>query len=239
MRTLCYAAALCIPLWLLSVAECDAQPASDEKAAYIDKDFEKELKLAQEGDAKAESYLSAMYRQGRGVAKDPGKALFYLRLAATLGDPGAQFGLGSIYERGDGVPQDNGQAAVWYKKAAQQGDYLARVYLGDFYAEGKGVERDYVQALLVLAPAAEGEGGALARQKFGAICLANDCGAEMNEKAYEYFLINASRTRSNDQKEAASALVRLSRKMSPDQIDHAEARARRWAEDYPLPPPLL
>src|SRR5262245_6551739 len=69
------------------------------------------LKLAQQGDVRAQTALGLMYDRGDGVAKDPAAAHRWWSFAAAANDPGAQYNLGLAYARGDGVAQDFAQAA--------------------------------------------------------------------------------------------------------------------------------
>lgn len=78
--------------------------------------------LAQQGLARAQSNLGAAFLEGRGVARDVGKAADWLRRAAEQGDAGGQRNLAHCYFEGWGVAQDLVQAAQWYEKAATQND---------------------------------------------------------------------------------------------------------------------
>ena len=100
------------------------------------------LKLAQQGDVRAQTTLGLMYARGYGVAKDPVAAHRWWSFAAAANDPGAQFNLGLSYATGDGVAQDFERAAQWYDKAAQRTHVQAQYNLGMLYFEGKGVARD-------------------------------------------------------------------------------------------------
>ena len=100
------------------------------------------LKLAQQGDVRAQTTLGLMYARGYGVAKDPAAAHRWWSFAAAANDPGAQFNLGLSYATGDGVAQDFERAAQWYDKAAQRTHVQAQYNLGMLYFEGKGVARD-------------------------------------------------------------------------------------------------
>ena len=65
--------------------------------------------------------LAAMYRSGRGIAKDHEKAAYWYRKAAEQGHAKAQYNLGGMFENGWGVTEDSGEALAWYRKAAAQG----------------------------------------------------------------------------------------------------------------------
>jgi TPR repeat protein len=104
------------------------------------------LKLAQQGDVRAQTTLGLMYARGYGVEKDPAAAHRWWSFAAAANDPGAQFNLGLSYASGDGVTQDFARAAQWYDKAAQRTHVQAQFNLGMLYFEGKGVVKDPLRA---------------------------------------------------------------------------------------------
>jgi len=104
------------------------------------------LKLAQQGDVRAQTTIGLMYSRGYGVKKDPQAAHRWWSFAAAGNDPGAQYNLGLAYARGDGVAQDYAQAALWYEKAAQRTHVQAQFNLGLLYYQGKGVAQDPVRA---------------------------------------------------------------------------------------------
>jgi TPR repeat protein len=100
------------------------------------------LKLAQQGDVRAQTTLGLMYIRGYGVQKDPASAYRWWSFAAAANDPGAQYNLGTLLRRGEGVQQDFAQAAKWFRQAAQRGHVQAQHDLGMLYHEGQGVEKD-------------------------------------------------------------------------------------------------
>lgn len=104
------------------------------------------LKLAQQGDVRAQTTIGLMYSRGYGVKKDPQVAHRWWSFAAAANDPGAQYNLGLAYANGDGVAQDYSQAAQWYSQAAQRTHVQAQFNLGMLYHEGKGVAHDPVRA---------------------------------------------------------------------------------------------
>ena len=95
--------------------------------------FTEAMRLAEQGDAKAQLDLSEMYYSGEGVAQDHVEAVKWARKAADQGAVEALMMLGYIYESGEGeVTQDYAEAMKWYRKAAEQGsvdaeDALERV----------------------------------------------------------------------------------------------------------------
>ncbi len=81
---------------------------------------------AEKGDALAQLTLGNIYKNGRGVAKDVSKAVYWYRKAAIQGDPDAKFNLGIMYISGHSATPDRIQAVNWLKDAAEQGHKQAR-----------------------------------------------------------------------------------------------------------------
>jgi TPR repeat protein len=69
----------------------------------------------------AQSNLATLYLAGRGVKRDPEKALEWSLKAAEKGNIVSQARLGAMYLAGDGVQQDSLKAEYWLAKAADQG----------------------------------------------------------------------------------------------------------------------
>jgi TPR repeat protein len=77
--------------------------------------------LADQGNARAQYNLGAMYTKGLGVPQDYAEALKWYRQAANQGDAAAQAALGAGYATGQGLPQDYVQAHKWFNLAASTG----------------------------------------------------------------------------------------------------------------------
>lgn len=103
-------------------------------------------RLAQSGDAGAQTSLGLMYARGYGVSKNLAEAQRWWSFAAAQNDPGAQFNLGLGYVRGEGVATDPALAARWFREAAQRGHVQAQYNLGLLLYEGKGIERNPQEA---------------------------------------------------------------------------------------------
>jgi TPR repeat protein len=103
--------------------------------------------LAEQGNAKAQYNLGAMYENGDGVPQDYAEAVRWYRKAAEQSDARAQFNLGVMYLEGRGVRQDHTEAMKWYRKAAEQGEADAQNNLGVIYDNGRGVPQDYAEAV--------------------------------------------------------------------------------------------
>jgi TPR repeat protein len=103
-------------------------------------------RLAQSGDAGAQTSLGLMYAQGYGVSKNLAEARRWWSFAAAQNDPGAQFNLGLSYVRGEGAAADPALAARWFREAAQRGHVQAQYNLGLLLHEGKGITRNPQEA---------------------------------------------------------------------------------------------
>jgi Sel1 repeat len=102
---------------------------------------------AEQGDAKSQFALGAMYYYGMGVREDYAEAARWYLKSAEQGDVNAQYSMASIYHYGKGLPQDDLEAARWCRKAAEQGDAEAQYALGLIYHRGQGLPQDYAEAL--------------------------------------------------------------------------------------------
>ncbi|MFZ0913288.1 MAG: tetratricopeptide repeat protein [Candidatus Korobacteraceae bacterium] len=74
-------------------------------------------KAAEQGDAKAQMVLGALYSGGQGVPQDKAQAVLWTRKAAEQGNAQAQLTLGTAYGAGLGVPQNFAEAYFWFEVA--------------------------------------------------------------------------------------------------------------------------
>ena len=81
------------------------------------------MKKARKAAAAGSSYglyaLACCYEAGRGVAKDPVRALSYYKMAAQKNNRYALLMLGRCYEKGIGTDPDLFEARRWYARAAE------------------------------------------------------------------------------------------------------------------------
>lgn len=82
--------------------------------------------LAEQGDAKSQLALGAMYYYGKGVPKDYVEAAHWYLKSAEQGNVNAQYSVASMYYDGKGLRQDNSEGARWCRRAAEQGDAPAQ-----------------------------------------------------------------------------------------------------------------
>lgn len=114
-------------------------------------------KAAELGDPQAELVLGMLYWTGRGVPRDPVRAVYWWRKLAEGGDPVAMRNLGLAYSRGVGVERNLGEALNWLRRAAEGGDPEAQAAVGKACYEGRVVPKNLAEALawLTLATAAD------------------------------------------------------------------------------------
>ena len=110
---------------------------------------------AHDGDPRAQNHLGTLFEDGRIVARDFGRAVFWYRMAAEQGHAQGQLNLGRMYRGGLGIERDERRAAYWYRAAAGQGVAAAQFFLGVMHEAGRGVERDPVKAWMWFSLAME------------------------------------------------------------------------------------
>ena len=132
------------------LANADFEYAVDEYYKENHKTAFQEFQiLAEQGNGKAQKYLSMMYSNAEGVDEDQDladiweeKSLSGLKLLANQGDAEAQFWYAESMT-------DDDKAKVWYKKsfdgflsAANQGDPYSQSWLSYFYMDSIGISED-------------------------------------------------------------------------------------------------
>ena len=98
--------------------------------------------LAKAGHADAQYYTGILFALGRGVARDPGQAEYWLPKAAQQGHTDAQYSLGALRLQ----HSDVSRAIGYFRSAAAKGHRSAEYNLGVIYAKGHDVERDLEEA---------------------------------------------------------------------------------------------
>ena len=159
---------------LVVVGAACGGPFDDGVAAYKRGDYAIALqsyrKAADQGDARAQNNLGAMYENGQGVPQSYTEAIRWYRLAADQGDATAQNNLGSMYSYGRGVPQNYAEAMKWFRLAADQGDAKAQHNLGVMNESGQGVPQSYTEAMRWYRLAAD-QGYANAQNNLGSMYI--------------------------------------------------------------------
>jgi len=165
--------------------------------------FSNAMKLAQQGDSKAQFIVGKYYEVGEPDMWSLVKALFsdspipvivdqnstlaieWYTKSADQGNSDAQRNLATMYYNGKGVAQDYKKAFDLFYKAAQKGDACAQYWLGLCYQQGKGIAQDNKLAVEWYTQSADQENSDAQR------CLAmmyyNGEGEQNYEKAFELF----------------------------------------------------
>jgi TPR repeat protein len=84
------------------------------------------LPLAEQGDARAQTYIGVMYLRGQGVPQNFAVAAYWLHLASAAGIPTAQYFFGLMYDKGQGMPQDFVLAQAWLNLAVAHAEPRVR-----------------------------------------------------------------------------------------------------------------
>jgi TPR repeat protein len=78
------------------------------------------VRLAEAGDARAQTSLGFMLETGRGLPQNYIDAVYWYGRAAEQGDPDAQYLLGNCFSLGLGTPIDLVQAHKWFNLSASR-----------------------------------------------------------------------------------------------------------------------
>ena len=126
-------------------------PAQDLKQAFLL--FEEAAKA---GVPEAMTAVARGLDQGRGVDKNPEKAMFYWQMAAEAGDPPALGKMGEAELEGHLRPANEEVALAWLEKAAAAKDPLGLWLLSRFYDAGRaGLTANAEKALSLCSEAAQ------------------------------------------------------------------------------------
>lgn len=181
-------------------------------------------RAAARDNSSAQFNLAKVYSEGNDeVPQDYAKAAEWYRKAALQGNLQAQYELAQLYREGRGVPRSYVEAVMWYSQAAEQGDLLAQHSLGTAYRLGAGVPRDYGEAVRWYRKAAEqGETGS--QRDLGLHYLRGEGVLQDYIQARLWLGLAAAK----GDTQAAKALSRLEKKMTPNQI----AETDRLEQEY-------
>lgn len=205
-------------------------------------------KLAERGDADAQTAVARMYAQGQGVKLDPAEAAKWFRRASdqrnalsaydrgdylsalgfyrSLADQGqlmAEYMVGLMYANNQGVPQNYGEAMKWLRKAADQGEAKAQFNIGVLYFKGLGTQQSFAEASKWYRRAAD-QGEPAALYNLGSMYAKGESVTKDPVTAYMLYSLAAVR----GIKVAEEAKEQLAKSMSPLQISEAETQARGW-----------
>jgi hypothetical protein len=117
-----------------------------KKTEYDKLPLPKLLAKANANDLTAQFELASRFNYGRGMPKNTGEALLWLRRAGNGGQEDAARLLAVKLYNGHDVLPDFGEAMKWAYLLADKGDIPAQLMLASMYANGEGTQRDLVQA---------------------------------------------------------------------------------------------
>ncbi|UQB42889.1 SEL1-like repeat protein [Thiomicrospira microaerophila] len=207
-----------------------------ESGNGVDQDYQKAIywyeQAAKKGHVNAQFKLALLYYNGQGVAQDFKQAFRWYEQAAKQGDAGAQNNLASLYDNGQGIAQDYKQATYWYEQAAKQGYAKAQFNLAQFYYDDRGVQ-DYKLALYWYEQAAK-QGYSNAQFNLGA-AYANGLGVLQDFIQAHKWMNIASASGHQDARRVRDQVI--APKMTPQQIQQAQALARTFLNGEVAPEP--
>jgi hypothetical protein len=116
------------------------RPESDRRAAELMR------RAADAGEIDAQYALAVLYRQGKGVTRDPVEGAIWMARAAAARNAAAEVEYGIMLFNGEGVIRNETGAAAFFLRAAEKGNPVAQNRLARLHAAGRGVPRDLVEA---------------------------------------------------------------------------------------------
>jgi len=199
----------------LGLAIVDLGP---EQSAFVKQVYSTGLDLA------AFDMLGNLYHSGKGLTKDPAKAVEQYRIGAGLGHSNAMNNFARLYLRGEGVAKDEGRAVQLLWQASAVGNPFAPHQLARMRLKGWGHEPD-VEAAIALLELAAARGFRQAELELGEMFAAGDVVERDEVRALRHFLLAGD--------VGADAAARQAAQLNADLIAVAQAqvaaqqRARR------------
>ncbi len=164
-------------------------------------------------------------------AQNYSRALKEVTPLAKAGHADAQHLLGLMYYMGRGVARDYKLALAWHRKAAEQGKADAQYVVGAMYYTGNAVAPDPRAAVSWFRRAAE-KGHAEAQHALGLMYRYHAAGLPQdNVLAYMLWTLASAAGNSN----ASVHRADIAKRMTPEQIEEAQAMSRAWRPGTPLP----
>ncbi len=164
-------------------------------------------------------------------ARNYALALKEITPLARNGHVEAQHLLGLMYYMGRGVVRDYKQAMTWHRKAADKGKADAQYVVGAMYYTGNAVPQDHRHAVDWFRKAAA-QGHAEAQHALGLMYRYHAAGLP-EDKVLAYMLWNLAAAGGNAN--AVDQRAAIAKRMTPEQIDEAQAMSRNWRVGTPLP----
>lgn len=218
-----------LPLGALGALLWDSIPDRLYLAVHGDPNVvEQVLPRAQAGDPEAQHDLGLRYAGGRGVPKDPERAVGWYRAAAEQGYGRAQSSLAQAYYWGTGVARDRAKSADWYRRAAEHDLAGAGYMLGLIYWAGEGVTKDVALAAHWHGQAAE-HGNHYAQQFLARLYRDGRGVARDRVQAYKWLELAIPGLNPSPARDSWIEMrEQLGRTMTAEEIAEARRLARAW-----------
>lgn len=223
------------------------------RKAYNNGNYDRALKYFErasaDGSMVADWYLGHMYRTGRGVPQDDGKAFAYYQRVADQFDPAeessnrrrimvdAQLRMADYYRKGvpeAGVERDYARAYSMYLRFGTGYGHPAAFYgLGSMNINGQGVNRNPRQGLKWMMAAAR-KRYAPAEAFLGDAYWTGRLVPQDRTRAIMYYILASQSANMLEDPEIFDRLELMRSAVREDQLLEAEARARVWDKQYPV-----
>jgi TPR repeat protein len=183
-------------------------------------------KAAADGNAIGQYNLGLAYYKGSGLPKSSEKAAYWFLKSAEQGNASAKVMIGQMYYSGTGVTRDFNRAVHWLSGPASEGHGYAQYRLGVMHLNGEGVFQDVGIAARWLTLAAERR--VTEAQFMLGLMYRDGIGLQQSDlHAYKWLKISVRErkpdTNGNLVLPQQEAFVSLSKRMTPAEIDRAEA----------------
>lgn len=155
-----------------------------------------------------------------------------LKPIAEQGNASAQFFLGVMYGMGQGAPQDYAESLMWFRNAAEQNNPNAQACLGIMYGQGRGVKQDFAEAAKWYRKAAE-QNNANSQNNLAALYGEGRGVPKDPVQAYLWYNLAAAQ----GFEDSAKLRDEVARKMTSNQLRHAQELTRNWKPKSVAPQP--
>jgi len=223
------------------------------RRAYNRGEYDRALKFfkreSEDGNAVADWYLAHMYRLGQGVPRDASIAYSYYNRVADSYDPEEadpkrlKIAVDSQLQMADyrrvGIPEsgmspDPGAAARTYLRIASNYGHPAAMYaLGDMNMVGDGVKQNPQQGLKWLTAAAR-KRHPKAQAALGDLYWSGRGVKKSETRALMWYILAMESTKPEESPEIVNRYNELLSLLDDETRLEAEARARVWAEQFPV-----
>lgn len=191
--------------------------------------------VAAEGDPAAEYVMGILYQSDKGKLRDDAEAAKWLQKSSDDHYPAAMRELSQLYRDGVGVAKDSARALTLLRAAASAGDANAQTDLGQNFDDGTlGLARDPAQAEAWYGRAAA-QGGIVAQVNLSNLLFKGAAGAADAPGAYRWAGVAAAHSEAGTEanRVASSNAAEARAKMTPKQIDQADAWVKSWKAKSP------